>query len=255
MASKWEFQGDVDVLGYGGTFIRHVGDRRYHAIRFDNMDEACGSDNEGQAKYHGSLVEVDLDLANIQAAADSWGEDPNEHEDVWLAFMVASYGEYAPLVDEAGNNGHGIIRNLKRESREIEGDSERHEDLMNRPVNAIGSTAREFQSGDIQSALSRGLRSGNESAGIMAIMSKPRQPVHLGLLTEDGLTNEVTVDMSLTGSDDPIAFSYGFSCGMRGESLERDGDPEDLAAEYLRGHAEGLKVFNGGEVPRYATKR
>jgi len=253
MASKWEFQGDVNVLGYGGTFIRHVGGRRYHAIRFDNMDEACGSDNDGQPKYHGSLVEVDLDLANIQAAADSWGEDPSAHADVWLAFMVTSYGEYAPLVDEAGNNGHGIIRNLKRESREIEGDSERHEGLMNRPVNAIGSTARELQSGDIQSALSRGLRAGDESAGIMATMMKPRQPVSLGLLTEDGLTSEVTIDMSLTGSDDPIAFSYGFSCGMRGEP--RDRNTRKLAAEYLRGHAEGLRVFDGGEVPRFVTKR
>lgn len=255
MPKTWEYQGDCDVLGYGGTFLRHVGERRFHAIRFDNMDEACGSDNEGQPRYHGSLVEVDLDTADVQSAADSWCEDASEHEDIALAFMVTSYGEYAPLHDEASNNGNKLIRDLKRMSREIEGDSDRYETLMSRPVNALGSTAREFQRGDFQSAMDRGLRSGNEAAGIVAIMSRPRQPVSLGVLTPSGgIEHGVSVDMSLTGSDDPMAFSYGFSCGIRGEPLERAGDPDELASEYVRGHAEGLKVFNGEELPRYATR-
>jgi hypothetical protein len=216
------------------------------------MDEACGSDNEGQPRYHGSLVEVDLDCADIQAAASSWGEDASEHEDLALAFMVASYGEYAPLHDEASNNGHKLIRELKRLSREIEDDSGRYEALMSRPVNALGSTAREFQRGDFQSAMDRGLRSGNEAAGIMAVMSRPRQPVSLGLLTPSGeVQHGVSVDMSLTGSDDPLAFSYGFSQGIRGEAKATD---DDLAPEYVRGHAEGLKVFNGGDLPGYATR-
>jgi hypothetical protein len=254
MPKTWEYQGDMDVLGYGGTFLRHVGDRRYHAIRFDNMDEACGSDNEGHPRYHGSLVEVDLASANIQAAADSWGEDASEHDDLALAFMVTSYGEYAPLHDEASNNGNKLIRDLKRMSREIEGDSTRYEALMSRPVNALGSTAREFQHGDFQSAMDRGLRSGNEAAGIMAVMSRPRQPVSLGLLTANGVEHGVSVDMSLTGSDDP-AFAYGFSQGIRGETMATDVPEDELASEYVRGHAEGLKVFNGAELPRYATRQ
>lgn len=252
MPKTWEYQGDVDVLGYGGTFVRHVGERRYHAIRFDNMDEACGSDNEGHPRYHGSLVEVDLDCADVDAAAESWCEDASEHDDLALAFMVASYGEYAPLHDEASNNGNKLIRDLKRMSREIEGDSDLYENLMERPVNGIGSTAREFQRGDLDSALQRGLRSGNEAAGIMAVMSRPRQPVSLGRLERDGsITGEVVVDMSLTGSDDPLAFSYGFSQGIRGEPIAEE---DDLAPEYVRGHAEGTKVFNGGELPRFAKR-
>jgi len=156
------------------------------------------------------------------------------------------------LGDEAGNNGNKIIRNLKRESREIEGDSERYETLMNTPVNRLGSTAREFQRGDFQSAMDRGLQAGNEAAGIMAVMSRPRQPVSMGRLEQDGsITGAISVDMSLTGSDDPIAFSYGFSCGMRGEAVASE---DDLAPEYLRGHAEGLKVHNGGELPRFAKR-
>ena len=255
MASKWEYQGDIDVLGYGGTFVRHVGERRYHAIRFDNMDEACGSDNEGQATYHGSLVEVDLATADIESAISSCGDEGETYEDIWLAFMVAGYGEYAPLSDEASNNGNKIIANLKRESREIEGDSGRYEALMDRPVNAIGSTAREFQAGDIQSAIDRGLRRDNAAASIMQKLQSPRQPVQFGLLTESGgLTEQVSVDMSLTGSDDPLAFSYGFSVGLRGDPVSQEHDPEDVAPEYLRGHAEGLKARETDKLPAYAKR-
>lgn len=249
MSSKWEYSGDIDVLGYGGVFMRHVGDRRYHAIRFDNMHEATGE--EDQPKYHGSLVEVDLDNADLDGARSCCGVE-DDAGDLELAFAVVYYGGYAPLSDEAGNNGNRIIRNLKRESREIEGDSDRYEELMERPVNALGSTAREFARGDFQSAIDRGLRSGNEAAGIMGVMSRPRQPVSLGLLTPEGVSHEVVVDMSLTGSDDPLAFSYGFSQGIRGEPIA---DEDDLASEYIRGHAEGLKVFNGDDMPRYAKRK
>jgi hypothetical protein len=214
------------------------------------MDEACGSDNEGHPRYHGSLVEVDLDCADVQAAADSWGEDASEHEDLALAFMVSSYGEYAPLHDEASNNGNKLIRDLKRMSREIEGDDDRYETLMSRPVNALGSTAREFQRGDFQSAMDRGLQAADPAAGILATMSRQRQPVTLGTLTQSGkVEGQITVDMSLTGSDDPIAFAWGFNQGLRGSPVETG---DDLASEYLRGHAEGLKVYNGAEIPRFA---
>lgn len=253
MAKQWHYEGDVDVLGYGGSLARHVGGRRYHVIQFDNMDEACGSDNEGRPTYNGSLREVDLDVADIDAARQSYGYEDEDINDVGLAFMCSSYGQYAPLVQEDSNNGHKLIRSLKRESRDIEADSDRYETLMDHtPVNGMGSTAREYQTGDLDSAIQRGLRNGNEAAGIMAIMSKPRQPVSLGALTKDGqIVGEIVVDMSLTGSDDPIAFSFGFSQGVRNEPVETY---DDLAPEYLRGHAEGLKVFNGGELPAYAKR-
>jgi len=248
--NTWEYQGDCDLLSYGGSFARHVGGRRFHVVRFDNMDEACGSDNEGYPTYNGTLGEVDLDNAEVEAAISCCGDEDETYADIRLAFMVASYGGAAPLVDESSNNGNKLVAKLKRMSRELEGDAEHHEELMNRPVNAIGSTAREYARGDFQSAIDRSLRSGNEAAGIMAIMSRPRQAVQLGRLEQNGtITGAVSVDMSLTGSDDPIAFSYGFSQGMRGEAIHED---DDLAAEYVRGHAEGLKVFNGGEVPSFA---
>ena len=162
MARKWLYSGDVNVLGYGGVFMRHVGDRRYHAIRFDNMDEACGRDNEGQPKYHGSLVEVDLDQADLAGARSC--DVAQDADDVELAFAVTYYGQYAPLAEEASNNGITIIANLKRESKSIEADSDLYEERMERPVNGLGATAREFQRGDMFSALHRGVADGDPSA-------------------------------------------------------------------------------------------
>lgn len=39
---------------------------------------------------------------------------------------------------------------------------------MNSPVNAIGTTAREFQRGDLDSAVIRGLREGDKNCWLMA---------------------------------------------------------------------------------------
>jgi hypothetical protein len=249
----WEYQGDMDVLGCGGTFLRHVADRRYHAIRFDNMDEACGRDNEGRETYHGSLVEVDLSVANLQSAAECHGEDAEDHDDEALAFMVAGYGEYAPLHDEASNNGHKLIRELKAESRLLEDDSDAYEAAMNRPVNALGATAREFQRGDMDSAMNRGLRANEQNAQLMAKIERRPAPCSFGVLDPSGnVSGQVVVDMSQTGSDDPLAFAYGFAQGSRGEEMLMD--EEDLAAEYVRGHAEGLKVHNGEKLPAFASR-
>lgn len=240
---KWDYSGDVDVLGYGGVFLRHVGGRRYHAVRFDNMEEHLSAwEMENVDKYSGSLVEVDLDTADLDGARRccDCAEDASDLE---LAFACIYYGSFAPLSDENGNNGNRIIRNLKRESREIEGDSDRYEHLMERPVNAIGSTAREFARGDIQSALKRGLEAGEAAAGVVATMEAASRP-KVGTC--------ISINMKRTGSDDPIAFAYGFSQGAHGAALEKN--RKKLAPEYLRGHAEGLKVFEGGDLPDYVRR-
>lgn len=249
MASKWQYQGDVNMLDYGGVFLRHVGGRKFHAIRFDNMHEATGE--EDQDKYYGSLVEVDLDTADLDGARSCCGIE-GEVSDLELAFAVTYHGQYAPLSDESGNNGNRILRDLKRESREIESDSDRYEELMERPVNLLGSTAREVQRGDYDSAIQRGVRAGDRTSELMAKLTYQPQPVSMGVLTPDGVKDEVVIDMALTGSDDPLAFAYGFTHGMRGEPMA---DDDDLAEEYIRGHGEGLKVHNGGELPAFVTRK
>lgn len=178
----WEYCGDVDVLGYGGTFLRRISLTKFHAIRFDNMDEACGRDNEGHPRYHGSLVEVDLATADLDSARDCFGFKPGDHEyecPIALAFAVVGYGQYAPLEDEASNNGHQIIRNLKRLSRELESDEdEYHRRMHGRPVNNLGQTAAEFQRGDDRPALIRGIMTGNKNATLIAkLMGVPQEEI------------------------------------------------------------------------------
>lgn len=80
------------------------------------------------------------------------------------------YGAYAPLSSELGNNAGKLMREARALSRELELDAEAYEAAMDRPVNRIGSTAREYQAGDISSAILRGLGEGRKDAEILAKM-------------------------------------------------------------------------------------
>lgn len=248
---KWEYSGDINILSYGGVFMRHIADRRFHAIKFDNMDEQCGEDNADQPTYYGSLVEINLDETDVASAIKSCGQEDEDNSDLAIAFMVAQCGGYAPLHDEAGDNGNRVIRDLKRLSVELEHDTERHEALMERPVNALGSTAREYARNDFDSAIDRKLQQGDPMAAVMAKMQRPRKVIQTALLTPDGLVGEVSIDVSLTGSSDPLAFGFGFGQALRGTPISTE---DDLADEYVRGHAEGTKARESGVLPPYARK-
>ena len=50
----------------------------------------------------------------------------------------------------------------------IQEDEDYYEEKMNSPVNAIGSTAREFQRGDFDSAIVKGLQKGDKRCWLMA---------------------------------------------------------------------------------------
>jgi len=78
LGKRWSYSGDVDMLSYGGRFIRHVAARRYHVIEFTNMDDACGSDNEGKPPYVVELREIDLDACDVRGAAHSCGFDETD---------------------------------------------------------------------------------------------------------------------------------------------------------------------------------
>ena len=77
-------------------------------------------------------------------------------------------GSTAPLGDWGGNNYRKLLRVARRESRKIQEDNSYYEEKMNSPVNAIGSTAREFQRGDFDSAIVRGLYKGDKKCWLMA---------------------------------------------------------------------------------------
>ena len=72
--------------------------------------------------------------------------------------------------DYTGSDLHKMFATMLAESNQLVDDAEAYEQRMNRPVNRIGSTAREMQRGDINSALLRGLASGDERAELMVRM-------------------------------------------------------------------------------------
>lgn len=242
--SDWDTFGDVNMLAYGGGFIRHVAARRFHVIEVTNMDEACGRDNEGQPRYVIELKEINLDEADVDGALRSCGwklEDgivinehdgsevaSREHTDRVIAESMLGYGGSAPLESWSTNNPCAKLVQARALSRKLEKDSEAWEERMNRPVNKLGSTAREYARGDFDSALARGLLSGDKSSALMAKISgkilAPPAP-----------------------SDDPLAFLAGYMDGKSGGEKADPGD-DDLAPEYIRGFEVGQRVAAGTQM-------
>ena len=116
-----------------------------------------------------------------------------------------------------------MCRAARREANEVMGDSEAMETAMGRTVNRMDSTALEFMTGDLDSALSRGLAQGNRDASIMAQM---QAPIPAGAIRAD-------IKLDKVPSDDPLAYTMGFMSGFQGRQL--DGPQEDLADAYITG--------------------
>jgi hypothetical protein len=171
-ASKWQTFGDINLLDYGGGFWRMTAPRVFQFIELVNMDEACGRDNEGQPRYTVELALVDLNAIpekELESARKSCGWDSAPDNDSALAEMVYQYGLRAPLGSWSGNNAGKLLRNAKSEAHALL-DSSRLADQLDKPVNAIGSTASEYMRGDIHSAMVRGIEAGDQSARIMGKM-------------------------------------------------------------------------------------
>ncbi len=183
MAKGFKFwTGDVNWLDHGGTWIRKVGDRRYHFICLTNMDEAVGSDNEGRPKYVVELSEVDLEQISSKVQVSAWhscdgdsmaGDDEisSERGDQLIASCCFDYGAKAPLHSVDTDSAHKGIRECKAESKRLDDAHERGL-AMTKPVNAIGSTAKEYMTGDLDSAISRGVADGSKEALLMAKIMK-----------------------------------------------------------------------------------
>lgn len=174
MAKQWiDIGSDVNWTDYGGRWARKVAPGRYLVIRFEN----CAEWGDGASGYHVSLDEVDVGSANdetIERARSYVGADEYEANtgeplpEIGLVEALHSYGAKAPLWQESGTNAHKLMRAAKHEARTLASDAAEYEARMSRPVNKIGSTAREYQAGDTRSAILRGLEAGDPTADLMA---------------------------------------------------------------------------------------
>jgi hypothetical protein len=141
-------------------------------IVFTNMIDACGRDADPHEKYIVELREVDLSSQLLHEALECYGpEEPDGLTDCQKRLMyidaLANYGAYAPLGGWAGRNARRLLAGARAESRALEENVAAYEKAMSRPVNRIGSTAREYQAGDIQSAITRGVADGRLEAELM----------------------------------------------------------------------------------------
>jgi hypothetical protein len=225
---KWNYTGDVNMLDYGGKNWRCVGNRQYQFVELINMDEACGRDNEGQPKYNVSLRLVDLNTVsagNVKSALDCCGQEAKSGlADDIIAECLDSYGCHAPLEQYNGNNARALMRQAYQAANDLL-DPEQLETALSKPVNKLGSTAREFAQGDFTSAMQRGCEAGSPDARIMA-------KIH-------GIPQSAIDD---TRPADFLPYLMGYMCAMNGGTKETG---EDISPEYFRGFERGENVKAG----------
>jgi|KBSSwiStaDraftv2_1062776.scaffolds.fasta_scaffold00198_68 hypothetical protein len=229
---KWQYNGDANMLDYGGTNSRCIGARKFQFVELINMDDACGRDNEGQPKYVVELRLValnELSPDNIQSALKCCGQEHIENpSDEVIAECCNSYGCHAPLDSWSGGNARKLLRAAYKLANELRDEDKLNDRLDNRPVNKIGSTAREFMTGDITSAMQRGVESGDPSARIMAKMYG---------VPQDTIDNVRPADW--------LPYVFGYMAALNGGTKATD---PDTSPEYFRGFERGLNV-KAGKAP------
>lgn len=225
---KWvDLMDDVDYKA-----VAHVGKRQFVFAVVTDMDDACGKDNEGHPKFLGEVDFVDLasiPRKEIESAIRSCGwEDMDPGDDLMLAEVCHSHGLKAPLHSESGNGFKTLVKAMKADARALASSEAAMEHLLDRPVNAIGSSAREFMAGDIFSGLQRGVVSGDKKAGIIAKMY--------------GVPDHIIEEAGNTRPKDWMPYFMGYVDGHSGRSPEQS---DDLAPEYTQGYNRGVAVREG----------
>lgn len=236
-------------------WMRKIEGRRFHIIHLTDMVDACGSDAE--EAYEIALKEVDIDvvpLKEMESALRScgWKMDNGivvqEHNgqivadkdvDACLVQCLVDYGVSAPLFSKMGNDRGRLFREARKESYLLSSDRDAYEERMQRPVNRLGSTAREFGQGDLQSGLCRAAM-GTDPAGKLAAKIS-------GITPEKVQTIPIVTRVKLgkIPSDDPIAYYAGFMDAISGSG--KGGSDKDLADAYKEGYRMGVSVKSGNE--------
>ena len=171
--------GDRDWSGVRAMWYKKAPDGTYFVVIFENMreyDEGAverGEWDEFNAEVK-SLNLQDLDPRELKSALDScgWRWDPDgiirndydneplvndKDESLIVALDVClRYGLGCPLWSDTAT-GHPLRLRAaaRREAESLMNDPDALDELLDRPVNKIGSTAREFGAGNIQAAFDR----------------------------------------------------------------------------------------------------
>ena len=253
---------DGDWAAYGGKWGLRVRDPLcppgkdwfvWFVIEVTNMDDEGqddeGQDDEGQDVWVVELKMVDMNRtpqSKIKQACESSGyvvleRIDEEHREAAQVEALHSYGLGCPLDTFQGGrrtwkvktfitdaeSDESIVEDLREQARakamEYAEDSDELESMLDRPVNKIGSTAREYGTGRIDDAMERGAKAAMRGEAVspdMSIMLK----VHYQLNAEElkqirDWAKERTRDML------PFAMCYL-------EAMSDGADIEKLKKEY-----------------------
>lgn len=151
--------------------VKQIAPLRFHVISVEETEE-WGDDAESQyGKYCVSLSEVNLNLFPWALACGvlnscGWSFDTvdgvvailcpydgtyvavgPEQVQACLVDCAVGHGARAPLFEDTGNNLRQLVREALRESRDMCADPEVSEDRLDRPVNAIYTSAQDYMLG------------------------------------------------------------------------------------------------------------
>lgn len=172
---------DGSWADYGGKWAFKGPGRKYFVVRFENMYECCGENDcksTDTPQYLAEVLLVDLGdipthtmLSALQCFGFMYGNageeivteggssviatadrvnSPGLTWDLVHVEACVSYGAYAPLDSMSSDTGPIKLRNAARRSAEsFASDANRTEVAMNKPINEIGYSAREYMQGDL----------------------------------------------------------------------------------------------------------
>ena len=148
-------------------WVRRAADGSYYFVCVTDMWEATGE--EDQARYLADLLRVVLDEvpedARRSAIVESCGGDPASdvfRSDEVVAECVRNYGIYQPLGQFSGGDSASLREQARRTAEKYMGDADALDERLERPVNQIGTTAREFGRGEVTAGLHRRIKSVDE---------------------------------------------------------------------------------------------
>lgn len=210
---KWTVLRDDDDL----IEVKYLGGRKYLVLEVIDLEAHTG---EGEFCVDLALVDLDeVDAKTVRSAMQCYGCE-DQPEALYLVEMLHGYGAKAPLFS-AQAGGRVVARRLGRsEARNLDID-----EAMDRPVNKIGSTAREYMNGDFQSAVYRGVLEGRQDARIMAKLYGVDPDEHI---------------------EDRLPFMMGFLAGKSGRPNLAN---EDYSPHYTSGWERGQRVARGEASP------
>lgn len=151
---------DVNWIDHGGLWALQISDRQYFVLEFTNAADW------GETGYYVQLSRVDLDNPQLPKALEN--HDCSEDASALvLVYALHSYGATARLFNESGTSSKSLMRAAKRVAFRLQRDAQELAARLGTSVNALGSTAEEYERGDILSGTLRGVAAGDPTAELM----------------------------------------------------------------------------------------